>query len=266
MAVALRPQQEARFGSGFICRRRKEIRRAPDIGELFFEKRQVQDKAAPRAPKPDEFLVPFGRAVRIERLPQSQRGARPIMPVEKTLCAEDVGLRFCVDVADFQENPLELSRFGLEDLLEHIEIFRRIHSVDAEIKGPGRDTIFAGGPIENFRRNGVVEAARAEKKRVEFVLVLGENPQLFHHSFGNGRGQQGMINRARGQKGAEAESNADESIQEWFVHAGSSSSSFSFSSSIFQRRIRARSRARARERFVISDRSAPRSREVLSPR
>src|SRR5436190_16410456 len=47
--------------------------------------------------------------------------------------------------------------------------------------------------------------------------MLGENPQLLHHAFGNGRGQQGVVNGARRQKGAETQSNANESMEKWLV-------------------------------------------------
>ena len=216
VTVAFRSQQEVRFGTAVFSPGGEEIRRAPDVGELLLEKTKVQDQLAPRAPKPVESLIPLRVGARVDRLSQGQRRAPPIVPVEEALRAENLEVRLGFDVVDLDENPLEAARFRLQDLLEDIEIFRRIHPVDAEIEGPGRDAVLARDLVESFRRNRVVETARPEKKGVELVLVLREEFQFFRDAFGNGRRQERVINKARRQQGAEPKGDANESMRELF--------------------------------------------------
>ena len=79
-----------------------------------------------------------------------------------------------LDFLYFDEDPLQISRLRLQDLLEHIEILRRKHSIDAEIERPGRHPALACGLVENFRRDRVIKAARTEKEGIELVLVFGK--------------------------------------------------------------------------------------------
>ncbi len=96
------------------------------------------------------------------------------MPVKEALRAENIPGRFLLDVSDFDENPLQFSRFCLQDLLENIEIFRRMHPINAEIECVGRETVFACDTVENFRRDRVIEMAGAEEERIELIFVLRE--------------------------------------------------------------------------------------------
>ena len=53
-----------------------------------------------------------------------------------------------------------------------------MHCIDAEIKCARRETALSRGPIENFRRDRVINAAGPNQKRIELVLVLAEEFQF----------------------------------------------------------------------------------------
>src|SRR3954465_16030223 len=96
------------------------------------------------------------------------------MPIEEPLGAELVSLQLCLDFAHLDENPFQVLRPRLQNLLENIEIFGWVHPIDAEIEGVRRQTSGARCLIENRRGNSVIEMARPNEERVELVLVLGK--------------------------------------------------------------------------------------------
>ena len=124
------------------------------------------------------------------------------MPVDHALGAEDI-VPSGLNVAELEEHPLQVSRFRFEDLFEDIKVFRRMHSVDSEIESVGRHPVFAGGGVEDFRRNGVIEAARADDDGIELVLMLGIELQLCGDAFRDHWGQKPVNDGAGG--GEEAE-------------------------------------------------------------
>ena len=105
-----------------------EVCRAPHVRKTLSEEHKIRNEVAPREPKPCDLDEPPGLSSWIKRLFQRQGRAGPIMPIDRALRAENlVPLR--LDVSHFEQDPLQISRFGFQDLFEHVEIFRRMHSI-----------------------------------------------------------------------------------------------------------------------------------------
>ena len=87
-----------------------------------------------------------------------------------------------------------------------------MHSIDTEIESPGRKAVRARCFVENFRGNGVIDPARTDDERVEFILVLCEEFQLRRNAFWNRRRQENVQEKARGHERDQRDGHAYESV------------------------------------------------------
>ena len=145
-----------------------EINLPSDIREIFREERAVEKEKVPRIP-----LV-----AAVEDLAEHERRAFPIVPIKRPAA----GLRFRnapgFQLIEFNEDPLQAARLRPQQTLQHIAAFRREHSIYSEIEGARRMARFAHDPIENRRRDLMMDAAGTDKDCVELVPVLLEKTEL----------------------------------------------------------------------------------------
>src|SRR6266403_4632374 len=131
------------------------------------------------------------------------------MPVNHALRPEDV-VPLRLDIAELEQNPFQVSRLRFQDLFEYVEIFRRMHSIDAEVEGAGGEAVLARDRVEDFRRSRIIEPARADDDGIEFVLVLGEEFQFRRDPFRDHGREERVDSRARRDERRERNRDVDE--------------------------------------------------------
>src|SRR4030095_5176655 len=85
-----------------------------------------------------------------------------------------LGLHFIV----FNENPSQVARLQVQELLKQVSSFRQVHAANAEVEAVRGHSVLARDAIENSGRDLKVDPARSNKECVKFVLVRGKKSEL----------------------------------------------------------------------------------------
>src|SRR2546423_5332683 len=140
-----------------------------EIGEIFLKLRYVKRDQLARFSIKDSLKnifparQPDDSCASTEQSSQNERCAFPIVPVQRA--AASFALRKPVNMKfiKFDDNPFEIRRPGVKNLLDQVARFRETHSVDAKIETASWRAIFAHHLIENWGRDLMIGTARTDK-------------------------------------------------------------------------------------------------------
>jgi hypothetical protein len=113
-----------------------------------------------------------------------------------------------LNLSQLEENPFQIRWPALQDLLQNIEVFRWVHSVDAEIKRPGGNAMLAIDLIEELGRYRVIKMAGPDENGIELIFVFDKKAQLGFDVGRNSRRQEGVQRPDRPGKGQQRDKNA----------------------------------------------------------
>src|SRR5439155_22832648 len=104
-----------------------------------------------------------------------------------------------------------------QNLVQDIEILRRMQRVDAKVESARRQTVVSSGLIEDFRRHRVINSAGPDKQSIKLVFVPGEEFEFRSDTRGNSWRKQSVKERARRDQSDESHRNIEGSAEHELV-------------------------------------------------
>src|SRR5262249_546621 len=118
----------------------------------------------------------------IGKFSQEQRYPLPVSPIKCATAGLVFGGPLCLHFIVFNEDPSQVARLQVQNLLKQISSFRQIHAANTKVEAVRRHSAFARDAIKNSRGDLKIDAARSNKKGVKFGLMRGEKPEFLRNS------------------------------------------------------------------------------------